>query len=64
MNKKRTIVYTILFAIVIVGIAITMMYIKPYGGEVSLFHAFSPYFVGLWIGDLIGRFYRRINEKK
>lgn len=64
MSKKKAVVYTSLFAIVLIGVAIAMMYIKPYGGEVSLFHAFSPFFVGTWIADLIDRFYQRISKKK
>lgn len=64
MGKNRAAIYTVLFATVVVGIATTLMYIKPYGGEVSLFHAFSPFFVGMWIADLIDRFYQRISKKK
>ena len=62
MSKKKATIYTILFAILITTIIIVLMLIKPYDGEVSLFHALSPAFVGLWIGELIDKFYKWITK--
>ena len=64
MSRKRALIYTILFAIAIIGIVIAMMYIKPYDGDISLFHAFAPFPVGLWLADLIDKFYRWLRNKK
>lgn len=63
MSKKKAVVYTSLFAIVLIGVATAMMCIKPYGGEVSLFHAFSPFLVGLWLADIIDKFYQHLRKK-
>lgn len=62
MDKKKSIVYTILFAIIIIGITTVMIFIKPYGSEISLLHAFSPFFVGLWIGGIIEKFYKWVSK--
>ena len=63
MSKKKAVVYTSLFATVLIVVATVMMYIKPHGGEVSLFHAFSPFIVGLWLADIIDKFYKRLCKK-
>lgn len=57
MNKKKAVICTILFAIIVVGIGIALMFMKPYKSEISLFHAFCPMIVGRWIGELIAKFY-------
>lgn len=62
MDKKKAIVYTILFAIIIISITTAMIFIKPHGSEISLLHAFSPFFVGLWIGDIIKKFYKWVSK--
>ena len=63
MSKKKAIIYTSLFTVAVIGAATVMMYIKPYGGEVSLFHAFSPFFVGIWLADIIDKFYKYLCKK-
>ena len=62
MDKKKAIVCTILFAIIIIGVTTAMIFIKPHGSEISLLHVFSPFFVGLWIGDIIEKFYKWISK--
>lgn len=62
MDKKKSIVYTILFAIIIIGVTTAMIFIKLHGSEISLFHVFSPFFVGLWIGDIIEKFYKWVSK--
>lgn len=63
MSKKKAIIYTSLFTVAILGVTTAMMYVKPYGGEVSLFHAFSPFIVGLWLADIIDKFYKWLCKK-
>ena len=62
MNKKKAAIYTVLFSIIVIGIAAALAWIKPYGGEVSLLHAISPFFVGVWIVDLIDKFYKWLRK--
>lgn len=62
MNKKKAIICTILFAIIIVGVTITLMLVKPNGGEISLFHVFSPAIAGFWIVDRIDGFYKWLTK--
>lgn len=57
MNKKKAIICTILFAIIVIGIAIVFIFAKPYGSERSLFHIFCPFIVGDWLGKKITEFY-------
>lgn len=57
MNKKKASILTIILTIIIFGIFIVLMIVKPYGGKVSLFHAFSPFLVGLWLAERIVKFY-------
>lgn len=48
MTKKKAVICTIMFAIMVVGIGIALMLVKPYESEISLFHAFCPLIVGQW----------------
>ena len=57
MSKKKAVICTIMFAIMVVGIGIAFMFVKPYGSEMSLFHVFCPIIVGQWLGERIGKFY-------
>lgn len=62
MNKKKAIICTILFAIIVISVTIALMVVKPYDGEISLFHAFSPTIVGFWIVDRIEDFYKWLTK--
>ena len=62
MNKKKAVICTILFAIIVISVTIALMLVKPYGGEISLFHAFSPAIVGAWIADRIKKFYKWLTK--
>jgi len=57
MSKKKAVICTIIFAIMVVGIGIAFMFVKPYESEMSLFHAFCPFIVGQWLSERIGKFY-------
>ena len=57
MTKKKAVICTIMFAIMVAGICIAFMLVKPYKSEMSLFHAFCPMIVGRWLGERIGKFY-------
>ena len=57
MTKKKAIICTIMFAIMVIGISIALMFVKPYKSEISLFNAFCPIIVGDWLGGRIGKFY-------
>lgn len=63
MTKKKARLLTVIFAVLLVGCVIISMYIKPYGGELSLFHAFAPFCVGMWLADLIDKFYKWLCKK-
>lgn len=57
MDKKKAIICTILFAILTIGVATALFFVKPYDSEISFFHIFSPVIVGWWLGERIGKFY-------
>ena len=57
MTKKKAVICTIMFAIMVVGTCIALMFVKPYESEISLFHFFCPCIVGNWIGERINKFY-------
>lgn len=57
MNKKKAIVCTIIFTIIIFSVVIVLMCLKPYGSKESLFHIFCHFIVGDWIGKHIVDFY-------
>ena len=63
MTKAKARGITAIFAIIIVSCVIASMCIKPYGGELSLFHVFAPYCVGLWLSELIDKFYQWLCKK-
>ena len=55
MSKKKAIICTILFGIVILAIATATLFIK--GNEFTLFEIISPSICGVWCGERIGKFY-------
>lgn len=57
MTRKKAVICTIMFSIIIIGVAIALLLIKPHGSEMSLLHAFSPIIVGRWLGEQVGKFY-------
>lgn len=57
MTKKKAIIYTIIFAVIAVGVCIASMFIELGKNNISLFEIFSPYIVGYWIGRKICEFY-------
>ena len=63
MTKKKAKIFTIIFSIFTICITTVLMWIKPYDGDVSLFHAISPFIAGLWLADLIDKFYQRLIKK-
>ena len=63
MTKKKAKILAIIFSIFIICTTTILMWIKPYGGDVSLFHAISPFICGLWLADLIDKFYQRLIKK-
>jgi hypothetical protein len=58
MNKKKALVCTIIFAIVIIGIFTACVFVKPHDSELSFFYIFSPVIVWHWVGERIGMFYK------
>ena len=62
MDKKKAIICTIMFAIMVIGISIALIFVKPYEGKMSLFYAFSPCIVGHWIGERIDKFYNWLKK--
>ena len=62
MNKKKAVVCTILFVIIIMGIYIVALSIKPFNNELSLFHIFSPCIFGLWLSGIIKKFYKWLSN--
>lgn len=57
MAKKKAMICTIMFAIIVVGISAALLFVKPCGSEISLLHAFSPVIIGHWLGERVGKFY-------
>ena len=57
MDKKKAIVCTILFAIVIITIVIGSYFIKKDSGSCLGYHI-SACISGLWIADKIEKFYK------
>ena len=51
-----------MFAIIVIGITIALLFVKPYESKMSLFHAFCPMIVGWWLGDLVGKFYNWLKK--
>lgn len=56
MNKKKSIVCTTLFAIIIISVYVSTMFIKSHFGF-SLYEVVAPIICGLWIGERIKKFY-------
>lgn len=57
MTKKKAVICTIMFTIMVLALAVALMFVKPYESKMSLFHAFCPIIVGRWLGERIGKFY-------
>lgn len=57
MSKKKAIVCTILFGIIIFAIAIVTCFIKSDEYGFTLFEILSPSICGLWCGERVGKFY-------
>ncbi len=60
MSKKKAIICTILFGIIIFAIATATCFIK--GNELTLFEIISPSICGLWCGECIGKFYEWLTK--
>lgn len=58
MEKKKAIVCTILFAIVIVVIAICSLFIRSADRSVSLFTVLSYIITGGWLSNCVDKFYK------
>ena len=56
MNKKKSIVCTILFAIIVVGAYLSTMFIKSHFGF-SLYEVVAPIICGIWLAERIKKFY-------
>ena len=56
MTKKKAIICTIMFTIIVLGINTALIFV-PCRSEMSLFHAFCPMIVGHWLGERVGKFY-------
>ena len=64
MNKKKAIICTIMLTIMVFGIYAVLMFVIPFGREMSMFHAFCPFIVGHWIGERICEFYDWLRKDK
>ncbi len=58
MEKKKAVICTILFAIVIVVIAICSLMIRSEDGSLSLFTLLSYTITGGWLSDCVHKFYK------
>lgn len=58
MEKKKVIVCTILFAIVIVFITICSLFIRSADGSCSLFTVSSYIITGGWLSNCVNKFYK------
>ena len=57
MNKKKALVCTIIFSIVMFGTYLAMVFVNPQGREFRLIEIFYPIIAGHWMGERIGLFY-------
>lgn len=64
MEKKKAVICTILFAVVILSIETALCFVRPHDSEISLFLAFSPVITGLWISERIMDFYKWLVKDK
>lgn len=61
MNKKKAIICTIMLTIIVFGIGTALIFV-PYGSEISLFDILSPFIVGRWTGEQVGKFYKWLRK--
>jgi hypothetical protein len=57
MSKKKAIICTILFGIIVLTIATATLFIKNDEYGFTLFDIISPTICGLWCGECIIKFY-------
>jgi uncharacterized ion transporter superfamily protein YfcC len=62
MSKKKSVICTILFAIIFIGILTCTFFIKSYSGSFSLFTLISAFVTGRWTADCIKKFYKWISK--
>lgn len=63
MDKKKAIICTILFSIVVCSIFLISVFIELEFINKSLFHIFCPFIAGDWIGKQILKFYEWLRYK-
>lgn len=60
MNKKKNIICTILFAIVIFSAWVSTFFIE--NEYCALYEIIAPWICGVWIGERIGKFYEWLSK--
>ena len=64
MSKKKAIICTSLFAVVIIGIVWISILIKPHNCDVSLFGILAPGITMLWLNDQVIKFYNWLRRER
>lgn len=62
MSKKKAVICTILFTIILCGIIFGLSFIKTYDGIYSALTVFSYAITGIWIADTIEKFYKWLTK--
>lgn len=62
MSKKKAVICTILFAIVLISVMACSFSIKIYDGSISLFSLISAFITGRWFADNIEEFYKWLTK--
>lgn len=57
MSKKKAVICTAMFAIILGSIIIATILISPHDSETTFFEIFSPFIVGYWTYECIEKFY-------
>ena len=62
MDKKKAIICTILFAVVLISALTGTYFIKGFDGNINMLYLIAGMALGGWVGRLIRGFYKWISD--
>lgn len=61
MDKKKAVICTILFGVIMIAMFGATFYIEN-DNSLTLFEFLSPTICGLWVGERVGKFYKWLTK--